>query len=192
MNNTTKIILGIAAGAVVLCLCVVAGGFLFLRTTGSILSNAVETDPDETVKVSGSIAEYTVPGDFKTAYTTSIADFSLVAYTGEDEHSHIYFFQLPAGVHMDQAEIEKQLQQAAGSQKSDWNVGSEVVDQVPATICGQETTLVVSEGVNHEGQAFRQVTGVFQGRGGQAMVVFERPVDQWDQTEVDEFIASIH
>jgi hypothetical protein len=67
----------------------------------------------------------------------------------------------------------------------------EVVDQVPATIRGQETTLVVSEGMNHDSQPFRQITAIFPGDGGQAMVVFERPADQWDQAEVDTFIASI-
>jgi hypothetical protein len=59
-------------------------------------------------------------------------------------------------------------------------------------IMGQEVELVTSEGTNHEGQADRQVSAIFQGNGGQAMVMFERPVESWDQAEVDGFLASIH
>jgi hypothetical protein len=66
-----------------------------------------------------------------------------------------------------------------------------VVDEIPATIMGQPVTLVVSEGRNHDGQLYRQVDGMFEGKGGQALVVISGPVQTWDQTVVDEFIASI-
>jgi hypothetical protein len=32
---------------------------------------------------------------------------------------------------------------------------------------------------------------MFEGKGGQALVVISGPVQTWDQTVVDEFIASI-
>lgn len=192
MNSTIKLILGLTAGAFMLCLCAAVSGLFLLRSTGSVLGRALQTDADQVVEVSASIAEYNLPSGFGEAYTTQLAGFSLVSYTGDDGHSHIYFFQLPAGVHMDPDEIERRLQETAGDQDRNWDVSSEVVDQVPATICSQEVTLVISEGVNHDGQSYRQVSGMFQGKGGQALVVFERPVASWDQAEVDAFIASIH
>jgi hypothetical protein len=36
------------------------------------------------------------------------------------------------------------------------------------------------------------VSAIFQGKDGQALVVFERPASSWDQAEVDSFLASIH
>jgi hypothetical protein len=101
------------------------------------------------------------------------------------------FFQLPAGVHVDQASLEQQFQQAAGRNAKDWNK-TEVVDQLPCSINGQDVMLTITEGVNHDGQTFRQATAMFQGKGGQAMVAYETPVSVWDQAKVDEFLASIH
>ena len=112
-----------------------------------------------------------------------LAGASLVGYTGSDNHSHIYFFQAPANVKVDQAEMERQLSQAI----ENGDDPTDVVDMVPSRLCGQDTTLLVSEGVNSDGDAFRQVSGMFQGKGGQALVVFERPVSNWDQAEVDTF-----
>jgi hypothetical protein len=51
--------------------------------------------------------------------------------------------------------------------------------------------MLVSEGMNHDNQTFRQVSGIFEGQNGPTMIVFERPVSQWDQAEVDNFLASI-
>jgi hypothetical protein len=191
MNRTNKIILGLAAGAAVICLCAAAGSLFFLRTTGRVLGKAIDASQADVEKVAGGIASYTLPAGFGEGYAIQVAGFSMVSYTGEDGHSHVYFFQLPEGVHVDQAELERRFRESARSQDSNWDRQTEVVDQVPATIAGQEVTLVVSEGVNHAGQSFRQISGMFQGQGGQALVVFERPPESWDQAEVDEFLASI-
>lgn len=192
MNTTIKIILGLVAGVTLICLCVGAGGLILLRSTHSTLQGTFQSDSAKVVEASASIASYTLPAGFGDAYVTDVAGFSMVSYTGDDGHSHIYFFQLPKGIRLDQAEIERQLRENTGDKNNNWEARSEIVDQVPATICGQETTLVVSEGINHDGQPYRQVSGVFEGQGGQALVVFERPVSSWDQAEVDEFLASIH
>jgi hypothetical protein len=191
MNGTTKLILGIVVGVTLLCVAASAGGLLLLRSAGWALGRAIETDAETVAEISGSIADYDLPAGFEEAYATRLAGFSLVSYTGHDEHSHIYLFQLPSYVEIDQAEIERQLQQATGKEGTDW-AQTEVVDRQPATICGEATTLVVSEGVNHDKQPFRQVSGMFTGKGGQALVVFETPVSSWDQAVVDGFIASIH
>ena len=187
MNKTTKLILGFVAGAIVLCLAVVAGGLLIVRTTGWALGRVFKTDVEQVAVISSSIAEYTVPAGFGNPYAVQAVGYSLVAYTGADGHSHIFLFQLPGDVRVDQAEIERQLRQATGS----GDQPTDIVNLVPATVCGQDTTLVVSEGVSSAGQPFRQVSGMFSGKGGQALVVFETPVSTWNQAEVDAFIASI-
>lgn len=192
MNSTAKWIIAIVAVLASVCLCAAVGAFIFLRSTNSIIQNTIQSDPQEVANVSASIAEYTLPDGFEAGYATEMAGFSMVSHTGSDGHSHIYFFQLPAGVHMDPAEIERQFQQSARNQNPDWSAATQVVEEIPATINGEEVTLVVSEGVNSDGGAYRTVSSMFQGRGGQTMVVFERPVDSWDQAEVDDFLASIH
>jgi hypothetical protein len=189
MNNTTKILIGVAAVLVVICLCGAVGALLFLRTASRAVDQTINTDPAKLSEVSATIADYTLPEGFQDGTALRLAGFSMVSYTGDDDQSHIYFFQLPAGVEVDQAEMERQFQSAAGRNYGSGN--SKVVDQIPATIRGQDTTLVVTEGSNSDGQTYRQVLGMFPGKGGQAMVAFERPTSSWDQAEVDAFIASI-
>ncbi len=60
------------------------------------------------------------------------------------------------------------------------------------TIRGQAVTLVTGQGVNSDGQAYRTVTGTFQGKGGPALLSVESPASSWNQDAVDRFIASIH
>jgi hypothetical protein len=192
MNSTSKWIIAIVAILGAVCLCAAVGGLIFFRSTGWAIQRTFQSDPQKVADVSATIAEYTLPDGFEAGFVTDMAGFSMVSHTGTDGHSHIYFFQLPAGVHVDPAEMERQFRQSARNQNPDWSAASQVVDEVAGTINGQEVTLIVSEGTNSDGAAYRAVSTLFQGRGGQAMVVFERPVDSWDQAEVDEFLASIH
>ncbi len=173
-----------------LCVAAAIVGFIALRSTAQALGAAMETDAEKVAEISGSIADYDVPARFGNGYASRMAGFTLVGYTGNDGHSHVYFVQLPAGVTVDQSEIERQLDQAAGRPRNN-RQSAQVVDQIPATINGQETTLVVTDGINSDGEPFREGSAMFQGRGGQTLVVYEAPVSTWNQAEVDAFLASI-
>ena len=52
---------------------------------------------------------------------------------------------------------------------------------------GQATTLVLSEGTNTSGQPYRTLTGVFQGKGGPALLSVEAPLSKWNHTDVVAF-----
>lgn len=190
MNSNLKITLGILAGLIVICVCLAGGAILLLRATGSAVVQSLDTDPAKAVEISDTIAEYTLPDGFGKAYATRAAGFSLVSHTGDDGHSHIYLFQLPASIHVDQSELERQLRDASNTDKTR-PVNMKIVDKQPGKIAGQDVTLIVSEGSNHDNQPFREVAGMFQGRGGQALVVFSAPASAWDQALVDDFLASI-
>jgi len=191
MNTLAKIVLGFVAVALILCLFSAVGGFLLLRSTGRAIANNIETEPSKANQVADSIAEYTVPAGFGNPYSVKLAGFSLVGYTGDDGHSHIYLVQVPAYLPLGQADIERQLRENAPEGSYDRTTRMEVIDQQKVTIRGQEVTLLVSEGTNHEGQAFRTVSGMFQGKGGRTLVNVSAPVDAWDQATVDSFLASI-
>ena len=59
------------------------------------------------------------------------------------------------------------------------------------TIKGQPTELSISEGGLGAGTV-RQATGVFDGKGGLAMVMIIGNVDAWDWAVFDQFCESIH
>lgn len=192
MNRTAKIILGIAGGLMALCLIALVAGFFLIRSAGLVLARNVQTGSEKASAIGSRIADYDLPAGFGSPYATQLAGFSLVQYNHTDGHSHVTFFQIPNGIQLDQAEIERQLRQNTPDKNQYRADRIKMVDQVQGTINGQPATLVISEGMNSDGQPFREVSGFFQGKGGQAMVIYEAPVSRWDQAEVDTFLASIH
>ncbi len=192
MNRTAKVILGIVVGLLALCIITTGAGIIIIRSAGTVLARSLQTDPQKASAIASSIAEYSLPDGFGSPYATRLAGFSLVQYTHTDGHSHVTFFQIPNGIKVDPAEMERQFRQNAPDRNHSRADRIKMVNQVQGTINGQPVTLVVSEGTNSDEQPFREVSGLFQGKGGQAMVVYEAPLSRWDQAEVDAFLASIH
>ncbi len=152
---------------------------------------SIRSDATSVNATSSTIADFTLPAGYKPEATAEIAGYRFVSYAPGDGHSHIQFVQAPAGASVDQAALEGYLQQAADSRGYDATTRSQVVGSRQATIRGQTVTLVVGEALNHDGQPFRTLTGVFAGKGGTALVSVESPVSSWNQEAVDQFIASI-
>ena len=92
MNRSHEIILVTVSSLVVLCLCIVAAGVVAMRSAGWYLARTFVTNPATVAEISSSITDYTLPAGFSNAYAARVASFSLVSYTGNDGHSHIYLF----------------------------------------------------------------------------------------------------
>ncbi len=191
MSRNAKIILGIAAAGLLLCACGAIATFGALGSFGYALLRANEPGPAQVGSVASRIADFQVPAGYQPEAVAELAGILLVSYAPGDGHSHIMFVQAPASLPVDQATLEQYAQEAAPKRGYDRNTRSKIVGQKQATIRGQAVTLVIGEGTNSEGQAYRTLTGVFQGKGGPALVSVEQPVSRWNQSTVDEFIASI-
>lgn len=191
MNRTIKIILGLAASILVLCLILSAAGLLLFRSTRNALTGiSSQTEAATRAEIAGQIADYELPTGYGSVFAAHLAGYNLVGYTGSDEHSHIYLAQADSSTGITMEEIQRRILEAARADETRM-VETQIVDTVAATIRGQEVDLVVSEGLNHEGDVFRQISGLFEGRGGPAVVIVSGPAATWDQAGVDEFIASI-
>lgn len=192
MNRTAKIFLGILVGLIALCLFVSAAGFFLIRSAGSMLERSIQTDPDKATAVASDIADFTLPAGFGSPYATQLAGFSVVQYNHTDGHSHVSFFQTPKWINLDQAEMERQFRETDPDKANYGNAHVQLVDQIQGTINDQPVTLMISEGTNSAGEPYREYSSIFQSKSGQTLVVYEAPLSRWDQTEVDDFLASIH
>lgn len=188
MNTTGRVILVLVAGMIGICLCLAAASFIAVRSTGWILGRALEGDPVAVAEAGSRIAEYDVPAGFDEGYAADFAGFSLVGYTGADEQSHIYLFQVPAGLSLDQMDMEQQMRRGSGT--NEWIDVTEVSRQ-SCEIRGEQTTMIVGEGVNGDNVPYRTASALFDGKGGTALVNISMPSASWDQAVVDEFIASL-
>ncbi len=189
MNTNRKLFTGCIIGILLLCLATVGIGFFAVTSAGWILARLINSNPTTVAEVGQSISNYTLPDGFTNGFSTRLLGLSAVGYNGTDGHSHIYLLQMPSYINIDQTEMERQLSQATGN--TDKYTKVTVVGEEQANLRGQETTLTVSEGINHDNQPYREVSGLFPGKGGQALVVVSMPTGSWNQDLVDNFLASI-
>ena len=190
MKGSSKTVLVVLSTLLVLCLCAGAAAFSLLSLTGHTLAGLLNSDQWNTEAVSAEIAGYDLPEGFGDGYAAQMPGFSLVGYTGADGHSHIYLVQADSSTGMTLEGIERQILENTNTTSR--SPGSMTrVNVIPGTIRDQEVELVISEGTNHDGEGYRQVSGLFDGNGGPAAVIISMPVSSWDQASVDTFLASI-
>ena len=190
-RKIVKIVLGIVIGMMLVCLVAGVATFALAGSVARALASELQSDPTQVAAVASGIADYDLPAGFGNAYATQVAGFSFVTYIGDDRRSHIYLFQLPAYIILDRAELERQAQQATQPRSPNRPPRMETVDRRQAIVRSQEITLTVREGVNSDGLAYREMSGIFQGKGGQALVTITGLIKTWDQAKVDAFLASI-
>lgn len=188
MNRTGKIIVIGIGGLLAICLCLAATAFLVFQGTGRLLVGMVDGDPVTVASTRDAIADYTVPAGFDDGAAVSIAGFSMITHTGNDGRSHIYLIQEPAWMKVERADLERQMSQTSGAEA--WTEVT-VVDSQPCQIRGQETTLVVSEGVSHDNRRYRSASTLFEGESGLVLLTISTPVESWDADMVQGLIESI-
>jgi hypothetical protein len=188
MNKTIKILVILLGGLVTLCLLLSIAGWLAYRGSIRVLSQTIDHDRSQVATVSDGIANYTLPADFREGQAVQWANFSMVSYTAINGRTHIYLMQAPASLPIDRDELEQQMSVAAGTDH--WRAVS-VIDTNPCQIRGEAATLVISEGVSHDGTLYRSASAVFAGNGGTALVNVSGPTADWDQVMVDSFIESL-
>ncbi|HEU0295285.1 MAG TPA: hypothetical protein VFR47_21270 [Anaerolineales bacterium] len=196
MDKSTRNTL-IAVGSILLvCGCVTAVIFATgLWAFGSFVNwaeQSVSESPEVAVRVGSEIADYELPNGFGSPYSVHFGDVTMVGYQSENGKSHILLAQFPEGTSINVDEMLKEISEYSDEPNSIWyNTETTLIEQKTVTICGQETTLNISEGKSSDGTIYRSATATFQGRSGPALVLVAAPIDEWDIEMVDTFIESI-
>lgn len=188
MNKTVKILVILLGGLLALCLLLSVAGWLAYRNVGRVLSQTIDHDPAQVAAVSDSIAFYTLPPNFGEGQAVQLPSLSMVTFTAVDSSTHIYLMQASEGLPLDRTELEQEMSLASGTDQ--WNELT-VIERKPCQIRGKDVTLVISEGVSHDGYLYRSASTVFDGNGGTALVNISGPTADWDQVMVDSFIESL-
>ena len=140
---------------------------------------------DDAVSV---IADFDLPAGYSADFSSSMLGYTVATYKGPNEPSHLYLIQ--SEKESDGDELAKMLAELAPG-SSDPDSRMTVIEKRPVTLRGQDTTLIVSEGINSEDVPYRQITAAFEGKGGPALLMLSETVGAWDQAAVDEFLSSI-
>ena len=197
MDKTTKNVLIILGSLLLVCVCgaaiVLATGAWSLGELVKWADNSTTEDPQEVAQIASGIADFDVPEGFTTQYGMEIATFRMVQYTTRSEDIFIFVTQFPAGTSINPDDMMRQVRDNSRNPNSPWyNMDTDLIEQTPVTIRGEETTLSISEGTNDQGMLYRMANAKFQGKGdGPALFMIVGPAEEWDTELVEDFIASI-
>lgn len=145
-------------------------------------------DPLHAEEAAAKIADFDLPAGYEPEFSTKMLGYTLAAYKGQSGPSHLYLIQ--SEKESDGEELARMLTQLSPG-ATDPNTGMTIIENRPATIRGQDVTIVISEGINSENVSYRQISVAFEGKGGPALLVLSESVEAWDQAAVVEFLASI-
>lgn len=164
---------------------------LFLLFISLFLSSCSAAQSKNLQAVADKIAGYTLPQGYKEQFSVDLMGYQLVSFEGSTPNCHLFLVQAPKDSDIDVEGLKKQAGKLEGDNPNRKVRDVRVVETRTATIRGQEVTLLVGEGINSEDLPFREVTALFEGRNGPAIVNISSPVDLWDWDLVNGFLASI-
>lgn len=189
MNRKTVLI--IAAIVVVLCLCIAVGSVILVRQLGAFASNTVSENPDTAIESLNNIVDFNAPEGLGQSFHMNLLGVTMVGFNLGSNDLSAMVIQFPASMQISQEQMAQQMQDAMSRQTGVGNLNLKTLGTLDRTIRGQAVTMILSEGSSSSGSAFRQLTGFFTGKNGQAMVSITGPTDSWDQTAVDRFLAAL-
>ncbi len=187
--NAKKWLIGIGVvGGLCAIACVVIA--LLGGQLGSSFVKSIKTDPTDVAQLGSKIADYTVPAGYVQAGGMSIFMYDLVTYTPPEgqQGMMIMLMQFKSGT-VSQEQMQQALEQQSGQSTSNMHV----VKTYQTAIRGQSSTVTIREGVSSGTPAIavRQLMTFFPGKGGTVTLMITGTTDSWDQSVVDDFIASI-
>ncbi len=198
MSRTTKIILWVVVGLLLVCVCVGVVGVIALRSGGSLVEQivskgmSISEKPEEVAKTAQGIADYKLPAGYKEMFGMSFFGFDMVAFGAANDKSQvIMLMQFPQSVQMSQDEMEKQMEQAFQQQTGKKGMNLKVTGQTTKNIRDQQVNLTIREGADSDGQAVRQMSGMFKGKSGMVLLMIIGTPQTWNQGAIDAFIASL-
>jgi hypothetical protein len=194
MSRTTKIVIGIVGGLLLLC-CLGIGlaALLLPRAVQNFAENSITDDPEQVAEVGQSILDYELPPGMQEEGAMGFAGIKMVFITaGPGNDAMVMLMQFPAIMQANEEEMRRQLEDAMTQQSGQQQFNMEVVSEDEVVINDQNSVLTTLEGTDENGNSIRQITGVFESKAGDpAMLMAISPIAAWEEANIDEFIESL-
>ncbi len=165
-----------------LCVVILAGAAACSRI------NIVHPDRSTVDRVASEIADFELPAGFEADFSIFLLGYKLAAYQSADNRGHLYLLETSNEAVADK--VGQSLKQMVPG-RYDSNTRLTVVETRPVLIGGQQGKLIISEGMNSEGRAYRQVLATFEGKGGPALLLFVDGLERWDEARLYAMLSSV-
>ena len=188
MSTAAKVIIGIVVtGVVGFAIC--CGGTIWW------FSDMMTQDPDEIREITTSIASIDIPAGWEPVVGMQMnvgMQMQMAAYAPDPNQQKRILMLMQ--MHM-QGATEQDMEAQMEMQMRQQNIGEPITIDSSETrtfvIDGQEREFTFAVGTNASGDTMHQVSGVFAGRNGTAMLKFTEDDDHWDEAAIEKMIESI-
>lgn len=191
MSRNTKIVVGVIVGLLAFC-CVAA--VIAVAATSYFGSQMVEdiANPESAAEVAGGIVDYQLPSGFHEQGSMSVLGMKTAFFVSDNSDAMIMLMEFPSSLATDQAEMQRQMEQAFAQQSGQQGLEMYQVSTEEIVINGQTVVLSVQEGTDSNNTQVRQNIAAFEGKSGNtAMLMIVGPLESWDEEGIDSFIDSL-
>jgi hypothetical protein len=191
---TRNQIITVIAILLLICCCMAGLAFAGLSYMGKTIGSSVENagDPARVAEIREAVADYDIPAGYQElAFDIFFMKYIMLMPEFSYDDPMIMLMQIPDNM-TSAEEMQRQMERSMAQQSGrGGNVNMEVVEQKTITIRGQQVPATISEGQTESGVTMRQMTTVFKGKNGLAVLMIMGEKSSWDQQAIDQFIASI-
>jgi hypothetical protein len=146
------------------------------------------SDAEKVLDVTEQIVDFPLPVGYKPEFTANYQGYNFVSYQPGKEDGHLYFLQ--STDEADEENLQKILDVLVPG-ASDKESRQEVLDNLPITFRGQETTMIHTKGTNSDGREYQQILIGFEGKGGPALLVYSALSTDWDMETIESLLGTI-
>jgi len=191
-SKTSKTIL-IILGVLMLCCCVVVGGGYWAITNGFeyFADSIIVDDPAEIQHVADQLADYQLPAGYHEEFVMDLFGIKALFITHSSTNSVIMMMQFNENLFGDVEQAREQFQDTFLQQFQGEAITFTPTGQQQVIIRGQETTLLIYEGSDSDGNQYEQWVTVFDGKNGTVMLMIYGAEGSLNQTELISFLDSI-
>jgi hypothetical protein len=182
MTRNTKILLGVLAGLLALCLIACVAAVLIFGVAGSRISqsvtDSVQEDPAAVQADAGAIADFELPPGYTAVSSASMLDIRFVVWEHETQPATLILLQMPLSAPIDDVTID-QMENAIRRRAPRELNNLRTVERRELTLRGEPARFILMEGEEAEsGERFEQALIAFQGKGGMALLMVLAPAGQ--------------
>ena len=167
---------------------------LLLLLAALTVACGLVTTGEEAGAKAGQIAEFTPPEGFTADFSMDVGGMLMIGYNranSSDSSGHLFLIQAPESSGVTTEQLEQSLRDAVASGQESSAVETTTTEEIPVTIRGEEVTATVGTGTSGDNnRTVRVMTVPFTGNGGPALLLYQTDEAEWDQAEVDAFLAS--
>ncbi len=189
MDKQLQVALAVIAGALVACIGASVGVFLVGR---QFVVPTSTTDPEQAARIGHQIVDYALPPGYREMQASNAWGYKMVMISAGKNVTYgmmITLVEFPTWTGMGREGWPGQIE-TADEIEDDLDLGT--VTTRTMTIRGRPVTFYVSESAGSGVPDYRQAWCSFPGRGGSTvMVMVGGTKDDWDQSALDHFLASI-